>query len=478
MPDTVVSLDNMVQMPNLAVASLAGNISDCDIKIQDLVGIRKDSKKFILDTVADFRPNIVGFSAMTFQYPTAQTIARWIHSIHPDIKLALGGYHGSLAYAKLRHSVDIEPFDFIIRGEGEKTFDELAQELQSTSPDLSSIRGLTYLKNGVFSHNPPRSLSDLSTIRLPDRSRRIIHRCRLAGIFPMDVIEASRGCTMACKFCSITQVYGRSFRKYEIPRIIEDIGCAKAMGAKSLFFVDDNLTLDINHFEAVCEAICEAGHNDIHYSTQASCKGIASSERLVSKMAKAGFDTVFLGIENVSRRNLEQLKKGDIVEHSRKAAKYLHKYNIGIVGGLIIGNPDDREQDIIENFNFARELGCEIIYVQYLTPYPQTMLKKDLEELDLIVNKTNISEYNGFFCNVRTKHLSKDDLIRFYSREVIRYIFHGLKPWVFVKNAYFKRYFVQSFFKFYWLRFLLMNRWIMGLLINSIKRKPKPFKLQ
>lgn len=294
----------------------------------------------------------------------------------------------------------------------------------------------------------------------------------------MDVIEASRGCTMACKFCSITKVYGRNFRKHNLERVMEDIAQVKSLGAKTLFFVDDNLTLDVNYFEELCEAICEAGHNDLHYQIQASCKGIASSEKLVAKMAKAGFDTVFLGIENVSRRNLEQLEKGDIVEHSKKACAYLHKYNIGVVAGIIIGNPEDQQQDIVDNFNFARELNCEILYVQYLNPYPKTKLKEELEELELIENKTDLTKYNGFYCNVRTKYLSSEDLISIYSREVIKYIFHGLKPWVFFRNVYIKRYLIKTFFKFYWLRFILTNRWIWGLLINSIRKRPKPYRLR
>ncbi len=478
MPDTQVSLNEIMQMPNLAIASLAGNLDNCEVKIQDLVCIRKNTRQFIEKVMREFRPHVVGISSMTFQYPTARTVARWIRDVRPDVKLVLGGYHGSLTYDGLSETGDIDPFDFIIRGEGEKTLHELVDELQSSKPDLSSVRGLSYRENGTFLHNAPRDLSELSTIRLPDRTRRIVHTCRIAGLFPTDVIEASRGCTMACNFCCITRVYGRNFRKFEIPRIIEDIARVRSSGAESLFFVDDNLTLDVDFFEELCEAILSAGFDDVHYQIQASSIGISSSERLVKKMARAGFDMVFIGIENVSRHNLEQLGKGDIVEQSRVAARYLHKYNIGLIAGLIVGNPDDREQDIVDNFNFARELDAEILYVQYLNPYPKTVLREELEALDLIVNKTDLSMYNGFFCNVRTKHLSKEDLVRIYSREVIRFILHSLKPWVLLRNSFVKRYLFREFLKFHWLRFLLTNRWLWNLLVNSIKKRPGRFEIR
>ena len=50
-------------------------------------------------------------------------------------------------------------------------------------------------------------------------------------------------------------------------------------------------------------------------------------------MTKAGFRIVFLGIENVSEENLRRMKKGNIIEKTKLAAKRLHDHNIMIVGG-------------------------------------------------------------------------------------------------------------------------------------------------
>ena len=50
--------------------------------------------------------------------------------------------------------------------------------------------------------------------------------------------------------------------------MIADIRDAAARGARSIFIVDDNITLDVPRFEALCTAIVHAGLNKIDYLVQ------------------------------------------------------------------------------------------------------------------------------------------------------------------------------------------------------------------
>ena len=73
----------------------------------------------------------------------------------------------------------------------------------------------------------------------------------------MDVVETSRGCTFDCSFCSIIEMRGRNFYTREMARVIADITDARDHGARVIFIVDDNVTLDVRRFEALCEAIID-----------------------------------------------------------------------------------------------------------------------------------------------------------------------------------------------------------------------------
>ena len=117
----------------------------------------------------------------------------------------------------------------------------------------------------------------------------------------IDVIETSRGCTFDCSFCSIVEMRGRNFETFSFDRVIADIQDAYDHGARSIFIVDDNITLNVKRFGGLCEAIIAAGLNSIDYSVQAMTSAIANyGERLAPLMRRAGFRYVFLGIENVS----------------------------------------------------------------------------------------------------------------------------------------------------------------------------------
>ena len=198
---------------------------------------------------------------------------------------------------------------------------------------------------------------------------------------PVDVVETSRGCTFDCSFCSIIEMRGRNFHPYPIERVLADIADARRHGARAIFLVDDNITLDVRRFESLCQAIIDSGFNDIDYFVQAMTSPIAQhGATLAPLMRRAGFRYVFLGIENVLEDDLAFLKaraKNARREHGRtvgnatiEAIDHLHRHGLFVVGGLIVGNPDDTRESIEANLTFARRY-VDWPYIQHPTPYPR-----------------------------------------------------------------------------------------------------------
>ena len=145
-------------------------------------------------------------------------------------------------------------------------------------------------------------------IRLPNRAARVLQGYTLLGR-QVDVVETSRGCTYDCSFCSIIEMRGRNFHTYSFDRVLADIRDARAHGARTIFLVDDNITLNVRRFEALCQAIIDAGLNELDYFVQAMTSSIAShGETLAPLMRRAGFRYVFLGIENILDDDLQFLR--------------------------------------------------------------------------------------------------------------------------------------------------------------------------
>ncbi|MHC1687102.1 MAG: radical SAM protein [Methanothrix sp.] len=425
--------DRIARVPNLGLASLAAHVQDlCTVHVADIHGL-PNHREYVQKIVNSY--DLVGLTAMSFQYQETIELARIAKSAGAGT--VFGGYHPTLACEEIGAGPDAQLIDFIVRGEGEATFRELVQSLIE-GKSLKDILGLSYHKDGQSSgagsvasqmvHNPPRPLLKVEEIKMPMRDARLITRGFYSFDVPIDCVETSRGCTQGCKFCSINLMYGRRFRKFPIERVIEDIRDAEAHGAGSVFFPDDNITLDPKRLEQLCQAIIDAGLAHLRYKTQASASGIASSKHLVDKMGEAGFDGVFLGVESVNKRNLQFLGKGKMSDDAEKAVGYLHENNIIVSTGLISGNPDDDAEDIWENFRLARKLKVDFPIFYINTPYPKTQMRGELQEMGL-VTRNDFTKYDGLHANLKTKHLSDEEVqyivwqmnARYYDLEWLRY---------------------------------------------------------
>src|SRR5436309_691728 len=268
MPDSFEHMPPIaVRMPNGALTSLAGNLDpQHQVFVADLILVQDRVRATVLELVAKVKPDIVGLSVMTFQRATAFKIVELIRSQRPDVLIAVGGYDPSLAAESYTPHAGV---DFIVRGEGDVTFRELVRALEEKSP-LASIAGLSFRAGDGWRHNPDRAVHSLEDgdVKLPNRDTRALRGYTFLGK-QIDVIETSRGCTFDCSFCSIVEMRGRNFHTYSFDRVLADIRDAREHGARAIFIVDDNITLNVHRFEALCRAIVDAKLNDIEYLVQA-----------------------------------------------------------------------------------------------------------------------------------------------------------------------------------------------------------------
>ena len=413
MPDSFEHMPTVaIRMPNGALASLAGNVDPHHhVSIADLVLVQSRVRSTIERLVRELRPDVVGLSVMTFQRATAMTIAALVRALRPGICIVVGGYDPSLAPEVYEACPDVA---CIVRGEGEQTFCELMRAIETNS-GFQTIAGLSYRTGDGFARNPDRAIARLASnpLRLPDRSARVLSGYTLLGR-QVDVVETSRGCTYDCSFCSIIAMRGRNFHPYPVERVLADIAGARRHGARAIFLVDDNITLDIERFEDLCHAIIESGFNDSEYFVQAMTSPLAQhGATLAPLMRRAGFRYVFLGIENVLDDDLAFLKataKNTRREGGRtvgnatvEAIGHLHRHGLFVVGGLIVGNPDDTPESIHANLAFARRY-VDWPYIQHPTPYPGTPMTQAFRERGLVVDE-DVAHYDGTTAVVRSEHV-------------------------------------------------------------------------
>jgi anaerobic magnesium-protoporphyrin IX monomethyl ester cyclase len=418
MPDSFEHTPTVaMRMPNGALGSLAGNVdAHHAVAVADLILAQSTTRQTVERLMRERDPDVVGLSVMTFQRRTARQIIALVRALKPAVKVVVGGYDPSLAPEAWTHPG--LGADVIVTGEGDITFRELIRAFEAGQGPYQ-VAGLWYRDGDTFHPTPHRAIARLDDgeIRLPNRAARVLSGYTMLGR-PVDVVETSRGCTFDCSFCSIIEMRGRNFHRFPIDRVIADIRDAHSRGARAVFLVDDNITLDVRRFKELCHAIIAARLNRIDYLVQAMTASIAThGDELALLMRRAGFRYVFLGIENVVEEDLTFLKaraknsrhqSGRRVNTATIAVQTLRRRGLFVVGGLIVGNPDDGTESIAANLAFARKY-VDWPYIQHPTPYPGTPMTRDFQKRGLVTS-SRVEEYDGTTAVTRSAHLSPEEI--------------------------------------------------------------------
>lgn len=130
----------------------------------------------------------------------------------------------------------------------------------STSTSLSL--GIAYLKNGSVIKNKRRPLVKLDTLPFPARDlfplknyfeTKLIHSPVNHKHTP---IISSRGCPMACSFCSVPLFLNRTFRTRSPKNIVDEMQeCKNKFGITEFYFMDDNMTLKKQRIVDFCNEL-------------------------------------------------------------------------------------------------------------------------------------------------------------------------------------------------------------------------------
>lgn len=175
-------------------------------------------------------------------------------------------------------------------------------------------------------------------------------------------IQYSRGCPYDCEFCDITVLYGRTPRTKSKEQMLAELEALYTFGWRGdVFFVDDNFIgnktkLKKEILPAVIDWM-ERRNRPFAFNTEASIN-LADDEELMELMVKAGFNTVFVGIESPNEESLNECKK--IPNRNRDliaSIKKIHQRGMQIQGGFIVGFDHDPGSIFQKLIEFIEESG-------------------------------------------------------------------------------------------------------------------------
>ena len=154
--------------------------------------------------------------------------------------------------------------------------------------------------NGTLKDFYKKQLKELKT---PLPRYELILNKKIGNFLP---VQAGRGCTKTCSFCSIYCLYKGQYLKRSIPDVIRDIKRVKELGFKQFLLLDDNLFSNRDYALELCREIKKL---KMLWMTQCSVD-IAKDEELLTAVAKSGCYVMSFGLESIIRESLLGMQKG------------------------------------------------------------------------------------------------------------------------------------------------------------------------
>jgi len=192
---------------------------------------------------------------------------------------------------------------------------------------------------------------------------------------PAPTVETARGCPYNCSFCSVSTFFGHTFRRRSIGQVVDEV---RRLGHKTILFVDDNITGDIESAKELFAALVPL---HLRWMSQASISMTQDAE-LMELMRRSGCAGVLVGIEALFDDNLKAIGKrwNTARQDYASALGLLRQHNLPVVGSFIIGLDHDTEDTLEATLEFAIQQKFFAVLFNLLTPYPQTGLYRQLEQ--------------------------------------------------------------------------------------------------
>lgn len=340
--------------------------------------VEKMDPKSVVDTIVDFKPDILCISVITQTASFSYKVAQGVRYRSPKTKIIFGNVHASYFSDDI---ISRGLADIIVKGEGEFTFREILELLvNKKSDELHKVKGIVFREDGKIIHTIPRDrIKNLDSIPFPAWRffKKYLKHYRLYPFIPAKntnvlTILASRGCPYSCNFCTVSMGNKYTIRSPE--NICDEIETFyENFGIKNFFFIDPLFPPSKSIGLKILGYMSKRRIKNI-VSWQCETRAEIIDDELSEALREAGCQLVSLGIETGEEYLLQNLNKKQRIESIVKAVKSLKKFGIKIMGLYMLGVPGETKELAERTIRFAKSLDTDITRFSILVPYPGSEL--------------------------------------------------------------------------------------------------------
>lgn len=299
--------------------------------------------------------------------------------------VVMGGYMASIAYEEAMKHVDS-----VVIGDAEIAYPLMLKDFEETG----SVKPL---------YNFP--ISELKNLPIPRYE--LLTQKKIGGMLP---VQAGRGCSYTCSFCSIACLYDGKYLFRPVDEVIRDIKEVKRLGFKRFYLIDDNIVSNPKYLRELCLKIKPL---KMKWASQCAIH-LAKNPELLQIVRDSGCDLMSFGVESIQQDAINSLDKPWLKanEHEQNI-KILAASGITVSTEMIVGTDFDTEESIRETYQFIYRNRIPIPRFYILTPIPGTDLHKELKSQGRMLTD-DLRMFDGTRCVHIPRKIDPEKLTEMY----------------------------------------------------------------
>jgi len=408
-------------VPPMGLLSLAAVLrrDGHEVRILDL-RLEPHPTRALRGLLAEFRPDVVGLSTLTFELPATEHKVGVIRSVAPGVPVVVGGPQPT---AMPRETLERSGADAVVVGEGEEVVTPLMEALaeRSAPPDLAGV-----LLRGQPDRDPGFApIPDLAQLPIPAWDlvdlEAYARRKSMSALSPWRyaTIMTTRGCPWRCSYCHA--IHGKRLRRRPIEAVREELELIQhQLGEGVLEVLDDNFNVDQQWATEVLETLLRMGN----FLRPAFPNGVRSDrlgKDLIALMARVRTAFMSFAIETGDPEMQRRIRKNLDLDAARQAIEEAVQRGIFSNGFFMLGFPGERLDQMWRTVRFAVDSPLHMALFFRVVAMPGTELWSEVHgervvgleqvEEDYFNNPLNLSEVP----DVVMKSLYRLAWARFYS---------------------------------------------------------------
>ncbi len=397
----------------------------------------------VLRGIAAHRPDVVLFSTYIWNAEYVCKILPDVKKIVPECLVGAGG--PEFGYDAKKYLLQLPSLDFVIFGEGEVTFSELAEKLAENfgQPDKKggalwdSIPGIFFRSalRGEVDFSGNRSLiQNLDSIPFP-------YPEILSGDFDPDhkiyYYESSRGCPFGCAYC-LSSV-DKSVRFKSLDRVFSELQIFLDANVKLVKFVDRTYNLNPERYIEIWRYILNHHNKKTMFHFEIEAEFLSEEALEFLQNVPSGVMQFEMGVQSANKKTLASINRSPNVEklalNIRRIPRTIHQHL-----DLIAGLPFENLESFGKSFDFVMDLRPDALQLGFLKVLHGT-------EMEIYARRNGWAWMeNPVYETFSTPYLSYDDVNFlkdienvtdiFWNKGIfyhtMNYIFRIVSPWKFL----------------------------------------------